>query len=594
MKPFAYARATDAGRRGRAAPPRPDARFLGGGTNLVDLMKLGVETPDLLVDVTPAAARPGSRTRRRRAADRRRRPQQRPRRRPAGPASATRCWPRPCWPARPGSCATWPPSAATCCSAPAAATSRTSPSRATSARPAPAARRRRRAPRPRASSARPSTAWPPTRRTWRSRWPRSTRVVHLRDADGAGDPAGRASTGCPATPRTAETALPPGALITAVVAAAAAACAGRRYRKVRDRASYAFAVGLGRRRPRRRRRHGAGRAARLRRGRARPWRAYEAERALRGGPATEAAFRAAADAELAAARPLPRQRVQGAAGAQPHRGRAGRAGGGGPDDRDRHAVAPAYRIGTATRSPAPRRYAGRVPGGGRRVRLAGAGDGRPRPRRARSTPTRCSRCRACWPCSGTATRRGWPRSPTTSCWCCSATGSPTAASSSRSWSPTAWRRPGKRPPRRRCTSRSSRTTPSCGPTGTTSTRPAKVNAGYESDTEQGDVDGRAGRERGQRRRRRTRPPATHNNPMEPHATHRPLARATGCSCTTPTRARPASRRPWPRCSASAEDRVRVVSAHVGGGFGSKGTRPAQRRARRDGAPGSSAGRCGSR
>ena len=37
----------------------------------------------------------------------------------------------------------------------------------------------------------------------------------------------------------------------------------------------------------------------------RPWRAYEAERALRGGPATEAAFRAAADAELAAARPLP-------------------------------------------------------------------------------------------------------------------------------------------------------------------------------------------------------------------------------------------------------------------------------------------------
>lgn len=30
----------------------PGARYLGGGTNLVDLMKLGVETPDLLVDVS--------------------------------------------------------------------------------------------------------------------------------------------------------------------------------------------------------------------------------------------------------------------------------------------------------------------------------------------------------------------------------------------------------------------------------------------------------------------------------------------------------------------------------------------------------------
>jgi xanthine dehydrogenase YagS FAD-binding subunit len=36
----------------------------------------------------------------------------------------------------------------------------------------------------------------------------------------------------------------------------------------------------------------------------RPWRARRAEEALRGGPATEEAFAAAADAELAAARPL--------------------------------------------------------------------------------------------------------------------------------------------------------------------------------------------------------------------------------------------------------------------------------------------------
>ena len=36
-----------------------------------------------------------------------------------------------------------------------------------------------------------------------------------------------------------------------------------------------------------------------------PWRARRAEEALRGAPATEASFRAAADAELAAPQPLP-------------------------------------------------------------------------------------------------------------------------------------------------------------------------------------------------------------------------------------------------------------------------------------------------
>jgi len=35
-----------------------------------------------------------------------------------------------------------------------------------------------------------------------------------------------------------------------------------------------------------------------------PWRATEAEEALRGAPATEESFRAAAEAELADARPL--------------------------------------------------------------------------------------------------------------------------------------------------------------------------------------------------------------------------------------------------------------------------------------------------
>jgi xanthine dehydrogenase YagS FAD-binding subunit len=51
MIPFRYERAQDAGSAIAALAGAPSAAFLGGGTNLVDLMKLGVATPDLLVDV---------------------------------------------------------------------------------------------------------------------------------------------------------------------------------------------------------------------------------------------------------------------------------------------------------------------------------------------------------------------------------------------------------------------------------------------------------------------------------------------------------------------------------------------------------------
>ncbi|GAA0455676.1 FAD-binding molybdopterin dehydrogenase [Paractinoplanes deccanensis] len=76
------------------------------------------------------------------------------------------------------------------------------------------------------------------------------------------------------------------------------------YRKVRDRASYAFAVAS------------VAAAARVADGRVidvrlafgavahKPWRALIAEEALRGKPATKESFLAAADAELAAAEPL--------------------------------------------------------------------------------------------------------------------------------------------------------------------------------------------------------------------------------------------------------------------------------------------------
>ncbi|MEI7032216.1 xanthine dehydrogenase family protein subunit M [Streptomyces pratensis] len=51
MKPFGYVRPTSADEAVRLCAAGSHARFLGGGTNLVDLMKLGVETPRLLVDV---------------------------------------------------------------------------------------------------------------------------------------------------------------------------------------------------------------------------------------------------------------------------------------------------------------------------------------------------------------------------------------------------------------------------------------------------------------------------------------------------------------------------------------------------------------
>ncbi|MFG2564053.1 FAD binding domain-containing protein [Streptomyces sp. NPDC048567] len=52
MKPFAYLRAETVTDAVRACAAHPGAKFLGGGTNLVDLMKLGVETPGMLVDVS--------------------------------------------------------------------------------------------------------------------------------------------------------------------------------------------------------------------------------------------------------------------------------------------------------------------------------------------------------------------------------------------------------------------------------------------------------------------------------------------------------------------------------------------------------------
>jgi xanthine dehydrogenase YagS FAD-binding subunit len=101
-----------------------------------------------------------------------------------------------------------------------------------------------------------------------------------------------------------ETVLQPGELITGVALSANGVAARSSYRKVRDRASYAFALVS----------VAAGlemdgdviKDVRLALGGVahKPWRAERAEAALRGGPVTQAAVRDAAEAELAPARGL--------------------------------------------------------------------------------------------------------------------------------------------------------------------------------------------------------------------------------------------------------------------------------------------------
>jgi len=102
-----------------------------------------------------------------------------------------------------------------------------------------------------------------------------------------------------------DTMLAHGELITAIDLPPLAFAARSRYRKVRDRASYAFALvsvaaalDVA---------DGVARDVRLALGGVapKPWRAWKAEAALRGAPATEEQFRRAAEAELADAQPLP-------------------------------------------------------------------------------------------------------------------------------------------------------------------------------------------------------------------------------------------------------------------------------------------------
>lgn len=52
MRPFRYVRASDPNGAARAVAANPQAKFLAGGTNILDLMKEDVERPNELVDLT--------------------------------------------------------------------------------------------------------------------------------------------------------------------------------------------------------------------------------------------------------------------------------------------------------------------------------------------------------------------------------------------------------------------------------------------------------------------------------------------------------------------------------------------------------------
>jgi xanthine dehydrogenase YagS FAD-binding subunit len=109
----------------------------------------------------------------------------------------------------------------------------------------------------------------------------------------------------PGTDPQRDTVLEHGELITAIDLPELSFAAHSRYRKIRDRASYAFAlisvaaaldVASGTVRDARLALGGVAHA---------PWRAFRAETVLRGAPATRETFQRAAEAELAAAQPLP-------------------------------------------------------------------------------------------------------------------------------------------------------------------------------------------------------------------------------------------------------------------------------------------------
>jgi xanthine dehydrogenase YagR molybdenum-binding subunit len=98
--------------------------------------------------------------------------------------------------------------------------------------------------------------------------------------------------------------------------------------------------------------------------------------------------------------------------------------------------------------------------------------------------------------------------------------------------------------------------------------PDQLNAGFQTDTEEGDVDG-ALSSAAVKLDETYSTPMEHNNPMEPHTTIAVWDEG-DLTLHDSTQGVHTVRRTVARIFGLARDRVRVVAPHVGGGFGSKG------------------------
>jgi xanthine dehydrogenase YagS FAD-binding subunit len=310
MRPFAFARPSDTGEAVRAVAGDPEAVFLAGGTNLVDHLRLGIARPALVVDVRTLTSREitgtgdgGLRigaavTNSELAADRRVREcypllaqavlsgasgQLRNMATSGGnPLQRTRCdyfqdVTAPCNKRAPGSG----------CSAIGGYTRYHAVLGIDAA--------------PDASAPQTCIATHPS--DMAVALAALDARVQLRGPDGDREIGFTELHRLPGGDPSRDTVLHHGELITAIDLPALSPGTRSAYRKVRDRASYAFAL------------VSAAGVLRVADGRVtdvrlalggvahKPWRAARAEEALRGQPATEASFRAAAEAELVAAQP---------------------------------------------------------------------------------------------------------------------------------------------------------------------------------------------------------------------------------------------------------------------------------------------------
>ena len=242
IRPADAAAAIAAAAQAKTAQQGADVRFIAGGTTLIDLMKLNVETPARLLDInrlpldkieaTPdGGLKIGATVRNSDLAQP-----------PDGAARLCRAVAGDPRRALRRSSATWRRRPATCSSARAACTSATPRCPATSASPAPAARRSPAATARSPSSARANIASRPTRRTCAWRWRRWRRRSTCRGRRVRARSRSATFIFCPATRRTAKRCSSRATSSRTSRCRRPIAGSKQVYLKLRDRASYEFAL----------------------------------------------------------------------------------------------------------------------------------------------------------------------------------------------------------------------------------------------------------------------------------------------------------------------------------------------------------------